>query len=264
MDWAYYIAVGVLEACGIAFSITGIVTLRNFNLIRRIPLSAISAVNRGIVKIRGKASAEKYLKSPFSKKDCVYYRYEIETYRAVKSGKRTSYQWKYSGYGDDRILFTCTDSTGSILINPKKAEFHPKLKKQFYQKGGPIRKFISALRTFKISFQAGSKDTLDTSGWGLEPIDPKKKKRWRVTTVGDKRFDEFYIEPQEQVFIVGTARQTPEGKTEISRPGKLIISNKTPENLLKEMRWNFIIALIIGPLMLAGGIALLLKFLGFY
>ena len=85
-----------------------------------------------------------------------------------------------------------------------------------------------------------------------------------MTTVGDRRYDEYYIEPQEQVFIVGTAKSTPQGKTGISRPGKLIISNKTPENLLKTMRRNTVILLIIGPVMIIGGIAFLLHFIGLY
>lgn len=258
MEFAYYVAVGILNICGIVFSISGIVTLRTFNLIKHIQLSKINNLKKGIVKIKGKISTKKYLKSPFSKKNCVYYMYEIETYHTVRSGKSTSYRWKSSGYGDNRIPFTCKDTTGSVSIDPKGADFYPALKNQFYHKGSQIKRFSNALKMFKTGFQTGNMNTLDTSGWNLKTIDPKKKKIWNFAKAGDMRFNESYIEPKEQVFIIGTAKKDLKGRDIISKPGKLIISNKTHENILKTMKRKFIIALIIGPLMIAGGIVFLL------
>ena len=265
MEWDYYLLIGILSIGGILFSVAGIVGFKKYRLIKGLALSKIAEITRGIVKIRGKVSAKQRLKSPFSKKECVYYRYEIETYRTVRRGKKTTHRWVRTGFGEDCVPFTCDDGTGRAFINPEGAEFYPKRKKQFYQKGNsPIRKFISALRTFKIGLQEGKRSTLDTSGWGLQPIDPKNSKKWRITTVGDRRYDEYYIEPGEQVLVVGTARQDTEGRKKISKPGKMIVSNIKPESLLKKMKRNAIIILVVGVCMFLGGMAFLLKFIGFY
>src|SRR3989344_4505772 len=63
-------------------------------------------------------SEKKIMESPFSGKQCVWYRYTVEEYRTT--GKH--HYWATVKNGDSGVPFFVKDETGSVLVNPKGAE----------------------------------------------------------------------------------------------------------------------------------------------
>ncbi|MFH1770987.1 MAG: hypothetical protein ABH828_05545 [archaeon] len=94
--------------------------MKQKQMIENIPTSKIRSIAMGLVEIKGIAEPfrKKLLKSPFSEKDCVYYRYTVEEYRS--SGKNS--RWVTIASGQSNDFFNLTDDTGTVLVDPKGAE----------------------------------------------------------------------------------------------------------------------------------------------
>lgn len=97
--------------------------LHKWNIIRLIthtPTSTIRSLAMGFAEIAGTVSnAKKYLQSPFTKQDCVYYDYRIEEERRTKK----SVHWVTVKSGTERVPFCVKDKTGEVLVDPSGASF---------------------------------------------------------------------------------------------------------------------------------------------
>ena len=77
------------------------------------------SVAMGLVELKGKIeAAESMIKDPFDDKDCVYWSVTIEEY--VKRGK--SHKWVTRHEANDSASFLLSDDTGSVLVDPRKAD----------------------------------------------------------------------------------------------------------------------------------------------
>jgi len=87
---------------------------------REHPTSKIRSLAMGLVEIYGQALAPQgnNLKSPFSNKDCVYYKYTVEEYRQQGKHKR----WVTVLSGDKIRPFYVRDETGQVLVDPASAK----------------------------------------------------------------------------------------------------------------------------------------------
>ncbi|MFA5101432.1 MAG: GIDE domain-containing protein [Candidatus Omnitrophota bacterium] len=104
---------------GIWYFFWGFKRLRRKRLIENIPTSTIRGLAMGLVELSGRAKKSNVLKSPFSKIECVLYRYTIERYES--RGKSGS--WVNIAKGDSFYCpFTIDDGTGSIMVLPSGAE----------------------------------------------------------------------------------------------------------------------------------------------
>ena len=103
---------------GIIFGITmlgiGFYYLKLKILVENTPTSKIRSIAMGLVEIFGSVVPIKLLKSPFTNKECIGYKYTIEEYKS--SGKENS--WQIIKQGDSRNNFYLKDDTGNVLVNP--------------------------------------------------------------------------------------------------------------------------------------------------
>jgi len=152
-----YLMVGAFVLIGGFVFVLGFFKMRKYRIIKDTPRSKIRSMAMGIVEIHGHVEADQLIKSPFSKTDCVYYKYEIKEYRKQSSskGKSTSYRWVTVNSGDKRVPFFACDETGRALVNPDRAEINVSFKRAYYQKGKGIfgsiaafGKIIKALKDF--------------------------------------------------------------------------------------------------------------------
>jgi hypothetical protein len=201
---------------------TGLSNFKRKKLIENTPTSNIRSIAMGLVEISGRAVryGDKIITSPFSKKDCVYYKYLIEEYR--KSGK--SSRWVTLDQDTKSVCFSVEDDTGMVLVDPKGAETNVSV-------------------TFKSE-----------PGFGKEP-DPSIKEFLKKKGIEFKgllgfnrtmRFTEWAIFPWDMLYVLGTADDNPyveEGKAKSSVQDVMIhrgkscffISDKSEKSILSEL-----------------------------
>jgi hypothetical protein len=241
--------------------------MHKYRLIRDVPRSKIRSIALGLVEIHGLVRTDQPIKTPFSQTDCAYYRYEIKEYRRHSStdGKgrtRTTYSWDLIASGERRVPFLAEDETGRIVVDPSEAEMDVSVKKVFLQKAGlfgGLESFFGLLRNWDEN--VGS--DLDVASLKLTPINPKSWMSF-VNRVGDRRFFEHYLEPGENLFVMGTAKSSSEpGNALLVSKGEneptFLVSNKTEEELLSSLKWMMIACYGGAVIGIAIGAVLLLR-----
>lgn len=227
----------------LAFIFLGFKERYRYTLIKDTPRSKIRSLAMGLVEVHGRVKAGKILYSPFSRSQCVYYRYRVEEYtehtRTDSDGNReTYYTWDTIDSGSDHVHFYAKDETGEVLVNPAYADYNISLKRMFYQDRGLWR---------------GRGD--------LVPVDPNRF-HFYTASEGDRRYYEYFLEPNETLFVIGTATFSGfrDGKAQIQR-GKdeptFIISNQGEARVLSsfQMKMTLFFALafvfiIVGTMVL--------------
>jgi hypothetical protein len=165
---------------GIVSFANGLSSLRLKRLIENTPTSKVRAAAIGLVEVCGEAvPCAGKLSSPFSGKDCIYYKYTIEEYR--RSGK--SSRWITVKNGDSRMRFYVQDDTGKILVNPDEASIEIPVDGEYNSGSGQDP-------------SACVLDFLDASGINHEGFFG-----WNKTM----RFREYFIAPGDTVYVMGTA-----------------------------------------------------------
>lgn len=248
----------ILVICGFGVLYFAFKKLHNYRLIADTPTSKIRSMAIGITEICGSAFAKDYIITPFSQTNCVHYSYEIKEYRRhtttdSKGRTHTTYSWDTIATGSKSIAFFTKDDTGEALINPTDAEFHVDVKRVFLQRAGMfggISSIISALTNW-----GNNQDSfLDVKSWNLEPLDPKNAFAFRFNSVGDRKYYEYFIEPNESIYVLGTAandRNAPNNVVILKGENEptFIISNKSEQELLKSLKWA-VIGFFIGSIIL--------------
>lgn len=270
MDAITSILSAVFVLIGAVVIVFGFRRMHKYRLIMDTPTSKVRSMAMGLVEIHGAVQPENAIRTPFSQTDCVYYRYTIEEYRAhrhrdSKGRVRTTYSWDTVGSGERRIPFYARDDTGSVYVNPTNAEFNVTLKKSFYQRGG----FFGAIGMVIDLLSDWDNDNttdLNISTWGLEPMEPGVHITFG-TSVGDRKYYEYYLAPNEDVYVLGTA------KSSQSRPGHVwiekgsneptfIISSKSEKELLSSLKMQFLMLFVAGGAVVLGGILIFLYLIG--
>ncbi len=247
--------------------------MHKYRLIKDIPRSKVRAIAMGLVEIHGSVKdddVESCLKTPFSQTDCVYYRYEIKEYRRhtsrdSKGRTRTTYRWDTIASGERRMPFFAEDETGCVRVEPTGAEFSVAVKKAFLQKAGLFGGITSLISLLK-NWDEGPAEALDVSNMNLVPVDPGAIFSFG-SRVGDRKYFEYYLEPGENLFVMGTAAGDREAPNNVViRKGEnhptFIISNKSEKDLLRSLKWQMIGCYAGGGAMLIIGVVVLLHFSG--
>jgi hypothetical protein len=247
----------------------GFAKMHQYRIIKDIPQSKVRSVAAGICEIQGTVKADQLLKTPFSQIDCVFFRYKIEEYRihvsrSSKGGVRTSKKWVTIASGDRRIPFYGHDDTGKILIIPDDAEFSIDNKRAFYQRVGVFDAISNMVDSLRSIIDGQSDELLNVGELNLEPIDPDKKWFSFGGTVGDRRYYEAFLTPEEAIYVIGTAAIDPELPDEmIIKKGEaqptFIISNKSEKKLLKKLMWSTVSFFLFSGLAFSIGIYVLLS-----
>ncbi len=247
----------------------GFKKMRRVKLIQDTPRSKVRSIAMGLVEIHGFAEPQVVLIAPFSKTECVYYKYVIKEYqkktrRDSKGNTHTSYSWNRVGGGEKRIPFFAKDDTGKVLVNPNGATCHVNCKKAFYQNAGFMGSFSGILSILK-NWGNNDNTEMDTTEWNLEPIDAKDgfDISWGAS-VGDRKYYEYYIAPKEVLFVLGTAVNDDDAPDNIlicegSNESTYIISDRSEKEIIKKIRNTMIILFVIGIVLIVGSIILFMK-----
>lgn len=234
----------------------GFKQFHKYSLIKDTPRSKIRSMAIGLVEIHGNVMAKETILTPFSQSQCVYYYYEIQEYRrhVRSSGKgrvTVTYSWDTIATGSRRIPFFARDETGNVYVNPRGAEYNVPLKKSFYQRGGFLRS-LSPILSALSDWDNAKTNQINTGGWGLEPIQPGRF-RWGAS-VGDRKYHEHYLAPEENLFLMGTA--TPDHNAPnnvLVKKGEneptFIISNRSETKVMGSLKWQMIGLLILASIL---------------
>lgn len=224
----------------------GFMTLRRKRLIENTPTSKVRSLAMGLSEVYGDATLYKgnLLKSPFSGKDCLYYRYEVEEYR--RSGKRS--RWVTIKKGSKWILFHLKDDTGEVVVDPKEAEVDIPI--DFTTEPGSGKTVPPSLSEFM------AQEGLTLTGF----LGFSKR----------LRFSEYFIAPGDKLYILGTADDNPfvsegtavEGFRDVMiQKGKgslFYISDKSEKACLKQHRMSMALQIYGGGAAFVGSLAYIL------
>lgn len=264
----YVISLIIILAGSVIF-LYGFNRMHKYRLIQDTPRSKIRSMAMGIVEVHGNAEADRYIKTPFSQTDCVYYRYKIEEYRKhtqtdSKGNQRTSYSWETVSTGERRIPFFAKDDTGKVQVEPDGAEYNVSVKKVFLQKAGLFGAIGTIVNILK-DWDSNKQPDINVSAWGLLPIDTKSHISFG-NSVGDRKYYEYFIEPGEQLFVLGTAANKPQTSDVLIRKGEneptFLISDKSEKDLMGSLKWKLVGSFVFGAVLIIAGVIMLLQFTG--
>lgn len=257
-----YLILAIAGGVGLVFFYKGFKNYRRFAMVRDLPRSTVQSLAMGIVEIHGTVLAEETLFTPFSSTTCVYFRYEVEELR--KSGKN-SRRWVTIAEGAHFVRFWTQDETGRALIDPSDAEFTLAIHREYRHRGGffgGIKRFVDRLSDWNGSDQSVI-DSMPKSE--LEPVDPAALLNWY--TIGDRRIREYCLEPNDKLFMIGTAAHDPEAPgAVIIKKGEnnpmFFIGDRSEQGMLKSLRRKWLLSYALSFVLIIGGLALLLHNLG--
>jgi len=235
----FYLVAGALG--GIGLCVYGWILRQRKRLIESIPTSTIRSLALGLVEIEGLTQpAEGLLSSPFSGVPCVFYSYAVEEH--VGSGKHA--RWETVAKGTSEQPFFVRDTTGQVLVVPLGAEL-----------------ILPDERTYRNDW-LGKLPPTALAGLNRLGISTD---RW----IGNKtlRCRETFIQPEEWVYVLGTAQEQPGAKELVensarlyigsSRDHEFIISDRSEKELLSRLEWQ-VLAYGIGGLALAASCSIVI------
>lgn len=262
-----HLMAALISLLGVAIFWHGFNRMHKYRLIKDIPQSKIRSMAMGLVEIHGTCRPAELIYAPFSKSECVYFKYEIKEYRKhtsrdSKGHSRTTYSWDTVAFGDRRVPFYAVDDTGQVMVYPDRAEFAIRERMAFHQDHGVydgIAMFISALNSWKGDKEARP----ETDDLRLVALREWKGK----VTVGDRRYYEYFLAPDDQLFVMGTAANDADAPDHVLiRQGQnentFIISDRSEKELLKSLAKQMTASFIFGGLFFGAGIVWLLHLYG--
>ncbi|HOP08340.1 MAG TPA: GIDE domain-containing protein [candidate division Zixibacteria bacterium] len=258
----------IFAAVGAGIILLGFTTLRQYRIIKDTPRSKVRAIAMGLVEIHGKVAAylEQFIKAPFSGVDCLFYKYEIEEYRKESGKNKSTYTWKSVGSGQKGARFLAVDETGEVLVDPTGVEAELSKSRRYYQSGkmfsGSLKSLINLIKALK-DFDADKFDALaDLDRSQLTQVSSQSH-AWSAHP-GDRRYIEYYIDPGDNLFLIGTAANESEAPNNIIiKKGKnekiFILSDHEEKRIVKELLKKFWIAVIAGMIFFLVGVYMILK-----
>ena len=196
----------------------GFLRMSEYLLARNVPRSKIRSAAIGLVEIQGTVVPGQVLTTPYSKSECVYYRSVLQEYRMhYTSSSGSEYRWDTISTDSHRLPFWAKDETGQILIDPTGAEFEiPQIQSGFLGKDG---------------------EENDNQSFS--------------TNVGDKRYDEYFLSPSENVCVLGTvAIRKDTSIHKVIQKGNnnstFIISDSSKRELDDALKWQMLAGLTYG------------------
>jgi hypothetical protein len=230
-----YLCIGaVLGAVGF---FRGFQLRKKKKLIEDIPTSTVRGMAIGLTEVKGKAREfQKPLVSAFAKVSCVYFYYNIQEYRS--SGKSGS--WVTIAEYASPEFFYLEDETGKVLVNPQGADFHAHADRQY---GGSYNSTDFVSKDKEVLFGQLAAMNINTKGaFGFDR---------------QLRCFETYIEPGDDLYVIGTAQPNPvssgsavgsENLCIAAQAGNMfLISDEDEKHVLSEFSGKMYLCLYGGP-----------------
>jgi len=228
---------------GIFSFIVGLRKLFLKRMIENIPTSKARSVAMGLAEVYGTVVAIKTLRSPFSGKDCVYYRYQIEELR--NTGKSSS--WVTIRKEEESTPFRLKDETGEIAVDCTGASVDISHDFRFESGVGhdPPSQVLSFLKMQKIAHD---------SFLGFNK---------------HMRYTDWFIGPKDKLYVMGTAADNPNVKLTakgmenvIIKKGEndkvLYVSDRSEKDVLKSLNWKIMLGVFGGGALTLGCLAFLI------
>jgi hypothetical protein len=109
-----------LVVIGLILFIVGFVKYREYRVLADTPQVPIRSVSMGLSHVAGTSTGGEPLISPLTQVPCYYYEVKVE--KKVKRGNEE--KWENAGTERAEVSFYLQDETGTILVNPQKAEYN--------------------------------------------------------------------------------------------------------------------------------------------
>jgi len=261
-----YFILAIVSGVGLAFFYQGFKTYRRYAMVRDLPRSTMHSLAMGLVEVHGTVHAEETLVTPFSSTTCVYFRYEIEELR--KSGKNST-RWVTIAKGERHVRFWAKDETGKALIDPSGAEFTLDVQNEYRHRGGlfgGIKNLVERLGSWGDSKEDIKQSLFDSMPKEeLQLVDTDKLFNWYST--GDRRLREYCLEPNDKLFMIGTAAHDPDNSGAVvickgENNPMFFIGDRGEKAILSGLRTKWLISFAIGFVAILGGLTYLLHQLG--
>ena len=241
----------MLIILGLIMFYNSLKNLKIKRLIENVPTSKARSVAMGLAELKGKIeSRNNTLTDQFDGKDCVYWHIHIQQY--MKRGKRRT--WVTRHKAKKQVPFYLTDQTGSVLVNMQGANSKNVKRDNEYESA----MFFSDDIPSKVEDYC-NKENVKLRGW----LGGKKRMRFRVT----------YLEPNDDIYIIGSARSPNIDETnglkkitaviDKSKDGIFILSDKSEKELIDDyggQSWIVPLGIILSGL----GLSLILKSAGVF
>ena len=177
-----FLGIGVVPfALGFSMIFKQLRILKKIRLYKDIHTSKINSLTMGLVELKGTVEKKNRLTiDPFDNKYCVYWSVSIDISSPWRGTAHRTYE-----ESSQKIPFLIADDTGSVLVVPNKADFSTIKRDSYYKKG-------------KI---------MDNHDLYKRVIDFSKSRKLK----SDSFWRDFwakiaYIEPGDQLYIIGNAR----------------------------------------------------------
>jgi hypothetical protein len=241
-DGLFYLVAGF--CAGIFFFVVGLKSFMRKRLIENIPTSKVRSVAMGLAEIYGEVvpSEGRILKSPFTDRECVYYKYKIEQWRQGNKGRG---HWATVRHGERGEHFFIKDETGFMLVDPAGANVD--IKTDTMMTSGSMGNPNDSVKAF-----------LDSVNFDYKGLIFNKS----------LRYTEYFISPGDKCYIMGTAGDNPFIEEATAKRGTedvmmqkgdsvYYISDRPEKEILTSLRRKAILGTIGGPLLSGGCLALL-------
>ena len=225
--------------------------LQRKRLFENMPTSKMRSIAMGLVELKGKIKmAENLLIDPFDDKYCVYWYVHIEEH--VKRGKNR--RWVTRHKASDCVPFLFSDDTGSVLVQSKNANMSNVKRDSEYETAF----LFSDSLPLKVR-QYCDRKNVKYKGW----LGGKRNMRCRAT----------YLEPNDQLYIMGNARPITEKEIvyakgavaviDYKKDSHFLISDKSEKDLIDEhggQPWKVPLGIILS----GSGLGIILNALGYF
>lgn len=242
-------------AGGVVLFIYGFREYQRRSLVANTPTSKVRSLAIGTVELEGYAKVndeEKILQAPFSGNDCVLYRYKIEEYDSDDDGSN----WDTIDTGRKYQKFYLNDGTGEVLIDPGGADLRLPEDGQYRVDN------LGELPESGQNFVKNKANVSTQSGWLQQ----------------DRRYTEYYIAPDQTVYVFGKALPKEGGSARRGSPTNpenavinedrhtpmFLISDQSEDEVLSSMTWRVLGSIVGGFVVGIGGFAGLLWHLGLF
>jgi hypothetical protein len=227
---------------------------RRYRLARDIPRSMIRSLAIGISEIHARVKPLELLTAPFSGDKCVWCKYSVQEYRPKKKGS----DWVTIAYDDIRVPFLARDDTGEVRIEPTGAEIITDVRREFKQDVGFVEGFG---RMFDGLERWGKSSAEKLAGLNLSNLQPIGQGQWTTWTRGDRHFKEYYLAPDDPLYIMGTVAIDSQSNELVVRKGSnnpmYFIGDKAETEIIRTLKKKFITGTIFGIIAIVGGLGVL-------
>ena len=233
---------GLLFFFAIIALLLGYDKLNQYHLILDTPTSKVRSLALGVVEVKGRPYNPEFMKTPHSHSDCVYYKYKTYEYQIQDPSHpvMTSGWFKISD-GTDKTAFYVNDSTGYVLVKPQESVDIVRQKKVLYEPRPGTDAKLTIINRIK-RWLYGDFTLLKKTGTGFYEFEPDEYIPF-ATRVGNRKIYEYYIGPEDDVYVLGTAKHDENAHNMVviekgEDEPTFIISNRSEESLLTDSRFS--------------------------